>query len=277
MNKQATIPLLADDERLDEVNERIRLIQKKQGLTFGTDAYLLAAFIRPKVRAKAVDLGSGTGIIPLLLCARDKVHSVRAVEVQASFADLIGRNAALNGFADRITPLGMDLRDLTAEVLGGEVDLVCSNPPYLRADAGRNNLAEEKEIARHEIKGGILDFCAAASRILKSRGSFYCVWRADRLTDLLVSMRECRLEPKRMIFVHADRTQEPCMVLVEGLKDAAPSLRVMPPLFLYEEASKGETSRVLTPEAEQIYQTCSFPWELQNTNHKRRSNNHEKA
>ncbi len=277
MNEQATTPLLAPDERLDEVNERIRLIQKKQGLTFGTDAYLLAAFIRPKSRARAVDLGSGTGIIPLLLCAREKVGSVHAVEVQKCFAELIGRNAVLNGLSERITPMETDLRELTFESVGGEVDIVCSNPPYLKANAGKTNLAEEKEIARHEIKGDISDFCAAASRILKSKGSFYCVWRADRLTDLLIAMRKNRLEPKRMIFVHADREQEPCMVLVEALKDAAASLRVYPPLFLYETRTSITKTRVLTREAEQIYQTCSFPWELQKYNHKRRSNNHEEA
>jgi tRNA1Val (adenine37-N6)-methyltransferase len=277
MNEQISTPILADDERLDEVNEKIRLIQKKQGLTFGTDAYLLAAFIRPKSRAKAVDLGSGTGIIPLLLCAKEKVESVHAVEIQQSFADLIVRNAALNGFSERITPVQKDLRELNAEALGGEADLVCSNPPYLKANAGKTNLYEEKEIARHEIRGDIFDFCAAASRILKSKGSFYCVWRADRLTDLLCAMRQNRLEPKRMIFVHADCDQEPCLVLLEALKDAAPSLRVLPPLFLYEARTDNVQARTLTHEAERIYQTCSFPWELQKNNHKRRSNNHEEA
>ena len=212
MNIQSTLPPLSPDERLDEVNEQIRLIQKKQGLTFGTDAFLLAAFVRSTPRARAVDLGSGTGIIPLLLCAKGKVGSVVAVELQKSFADLIHRNTVLNGMEDRITVQNTDVRDLTSADLGGEVELVCSNPPYLKANAGKSNLAEEKEIARHEVCGSIFDFCAAASRLLKTKGRFDCVFRAERLSELFAAMRDNRLEPKRMVMVHADENSSPCMV-----------------------------------------------------------------
>ena len=111
---QKADPSLLADERLDEVNERIRLIQKRQGLTFGTDAYLLAAYVRPMKSGRAVDLGSGTGIIPLLLLAREKIAHVHAVEIQPAFAELIGRNASLNGFAECITPLCADIRELSA-------------------------------------------------------------------------------------------------------------------------------------------------------------------
>ena len=146
MNMVPCTPSLLDDERLDEVNEHIRLIQKKQGLTFGTDAYLLTAFVRTSPAARAVDLGSGTGIIPLLLCASNKVRSVTAVELQASFADLIRRNAQLNGMEERISVCNADVREINSATFGGEVDLVCSNPPYLKSNAGKSNLAEEKEI-----------------------------------------------------------------------------------------------------------------------------------
>ena len=138
------LPPILPDERVDDVNESIRLIQKRNGLTFGTDAYLLAAFIRPSPRARAVDLGSGTGIIPLLLLARNKVSSVTAVEIQTDFAELIGRNAALNRLEDRLTSLCTDIRTLTPERVGGEVDLVLSNPPYMRCDSGKRNLHDEK-------------------------------------------------------------------------------------------------------------------------------------
>lgn len=254
-------PQLLADERLDEINERIRLIQKKQGLTFGTDAYLLAAFIRPNPRAKAVDLGSGTGVIPLLLCSKDKVASVTAVELQPSFASLIERNAALNGMEDRISVCNADVRAVTTELTGGEVGLVCSNPPYLKTNAGKSNFAEEKEIARHEVHGGIRDFCAAASRLLKTKGKFACVYRAERLTELFAAMRDSRLEPKRMVMVHSDVKSPPCMVLVEAMKDAAPALRVEPPLILYQPMENGARSRVMTQEAAAIYSNCSFPSE----------------
>ena len=128
---------LQSDEQLDTVNEQLRLIRRKNGLTFGTDAYLLAAFVRSQPRERAVDLGSGTGILSLLLCARNKVRSVIAAEVQPVFAELTERNAALNGMADRIRVFAGDVRTLGLRDTDGEVGLVLSNPPYLRAGSGR--------------------------------------------------------------------------------------------------------------------------------------------
>lgn len=252
------LPPLADDERLDTVNEKIRLIQKKQGLTFGTDAFLLAAFVKSAPKVHAVDLGSGTGILPLLLLAKGKIKHATAVEVQPAFADLIGRNAKINGFADHITPLCTNVKDLHPEHIGGEVGLVISNPPYMKCTSGKRNESDEKYIARHEVCGDIADFCACAARLLKHGGKFVCVWRPDRLTDLLNAMHACKLEPKRMTFVHADAESEPSGVLIEATKGAAPSLRISKPLILYEAYSKGERVRRLTPRAQKIYDTCSF-------------------
>lgn len=252
-------PPILPDERVDEVNESIRLIQKKQGLTFGTDAFLLAALTRPAPRARAVDLGSGTGIIPLLLLARNKVSSVTAVEIQPRFAELITRNAALNGFGDRLRSLCADVRDLKPADVDGEVDLVLSNPPYMRCDTGKRNDHDEKYIARHEVCGTIADFCHAAARLLKHGGRFVTVWRPDRLTELLAAMHAAKLEPKRMTFVHADTASEPCMVLTEAVKGGAPSLRISPPLFLYTSAQSGSGTRTLTDTAQAIYDDCAFP------------------
>ena len=173
--------MLRINETLDEVNEQLRLIQRTDGLRYGTDAYLLAAYVRPAASARAVDLGSGTGIIPLLCLARDKFAHAYAVEVQEDFADVIGRNAALNGYESRLTPVCKDLRELTAADIGGEVSIVTANPPYMKTNAGKRNESDAKYIARHEVKGGVDDFCAAAARLLKHGGSFYVVWRPDRL------------------------------------------------------------------------------------------------
>lgn len=249
---------LADDERFDMVNEQIRLIQKKQGLTFGTDAFLLAAFVKSAPKVHVVDLGSGTGILPLLLLTKGKVHCATAVEVQPAFADLIARNVALNGFSNRISPLCADVRDLRPEAVGGEVNLVISNPPYMKCTSGKRNESDEKYIARHEVCGNINDFCACAARLLKHGGKFVCVWRPDRLTDLLSAMHSSRLEPKRMTFVHADTESEPCSVLIEAVKGGAPSVRISKPLILYDAQTKGEKVRRLTTEAQKIYNTCSF-------------------
>ncbi|MBQ7335501.1 MAG: methyltransferase [Clostridia bacterium] len=249
---------LAEDERLDEVNESIRLIQKKHGLTFGTDAYLLAAYVRKMPRADAVDLGSGTGIIPLLLLAKEKVRTVHAVEIQPQFAELIAKNASLNGVSDRLHPLCADVRTLRPADFGHEVALVVSNPPYMKTASGKRNEHDEKFIARHEVCGNISDFCACAGRILKHGGRFVCVWRPDRLTELLNAMHSSHLEPKRMTFVHADGSAPPSSVLIEAVKGAAPSLQVTPPLFLYLPQTDSAATRELTPEAKKIYGTCSF-------------------
>ena len=253
-----TSPRLFDDERFDTVNEQIRLIQKKQGLTFGTDAFLLAAFVKPAPRTHAVDLGSGTGILPLLLLAKGKIKCATAVEVQPAFADIIARNAELNGFGEKIAPLCADVRDLRPENIGGEVGLVISNPPYRKCTSGKRNESDEKYIARHEVCGGIADFCACAARLLKHGGKFVCVWRPDRLTDLLSAMKDHRLEPKRMTFVHADTESEPCSVLIEAVKGGAPSVRISKPLILYHPRAEGEKARCLTEQTQKIYDTCSF-------------------
>ena len=252
-----TVSLLPD-ERLDEVNENLRLIQKKSGLTFGTDAYLLAAFVRPLPSCFAVELGGGTGIVSLLLARTGKVGSIAAVDIQQSFADLIGRNAALNGLSDRITPLCRDIRELGAADLPALPALVVANPPYLPLRSGKQNQAAEKTIARHECFGDISDFCACAGRLLGSGGRFVTVWRAERLAELYAALRENRLEPKRTVFVHADASASPCAVLTEAVKDAAPGLRVLPPLFLYE-PGEGGNRRNMTPAAAQIYSCCAFP------------------
>ena len=249
---------LLPDERLDEVNENLRLIHKTNGLTFGTDAYLLAAFTRPMSSAFAVELGGGTGIVSLLLATTKKVQSVAAVELQPDFAELIAKNAALNGLSERVFPVCKDIRELGAKNFAKQPTLVVANPPYLSKGSGKTNLAPEKEIARHECFGNIFDFCACAGRLLGSGGRFVTVWRPERLCDLYTALRENRMEPKQTVFVHADKTALPCAVLTEAVKDAAPGLRVLPPLFLYEKGDQKGGARKMTPEAERIYATCSF-------------------
>ena len=157
--------MLRTNETLDRVNEQIRLIQRKDGLRYGTDAYLLAAYVRPLASGCAVDLGSGTGIIPLLCLARGKYAKAYAVEVQEDFADVIGRNAALNGMQDKLIPICADLRDLKPSDFGGEVAIVTANPPYMKTNAGKRNESDAKYLARHEVKGDVDDFCAAAANL----------------------------------------------------------------------------------------------------------------
>lgn len=250
---------LSPDERLDEVNENLWLIQKKNGLTFGTDAYLLAAFVRPAPSSFAVELGGGTGIVSLLLARTGKIQSVSAVEIQESFAKLIERNAALNELSGRVFPICKDLRKIGKRDFSKQPSLVVANPPYLAKNSGKTNLSPEKEIARHECFGDIFDFCACAGRLLGSGGRFVTVWRAERLSDLYAALRANGMEPKRSVFIHADRESPPCGVLTEAVKDASVGLRVLPPLFLYESEDEKGGSRQLTSAAKQIYTDCAFP------------------
>lgn len=251
------MPKLLENERLDEVNEKLSLIQKKDGLTFGTDAYLLAAFLRPQRNAIAVELGTGTGIISLLLAARDRFEKIWALEVQEEFSTLASRNVLLNRMEDRVFVRHRDLRDFGVSEIGREVDVVFSNPPYMRTDSGKRNQSDGKYIARHEVCGDIGDFCAAAARLLKYGGRFYCVYRPDRLSELMHALQQHRLEPKTMVFVHADIASEPSMVLISATKGGAPSLRILPPLILHDSIEPAST-RQLSARAKKIYDTMSF-------------------
>ncbi len=254
------------DEHIRAVNEGLSLIQKKNGLTFGTDAYLLAAYVTPEPRALCVDLGSGTGIIPLLLAQRGKVGRAIGVEVQADFAALIDRNAALNDLCERVGAWHADVRELSQSLLGAHLgeeqgraaDIVVCNPPYMKTESGARNEHDEKFIARHEVFGDIGDFCAAAARVLRFGGRFYVVYRPDRLTDLLFAMRQNRLEPKKMTFVHADEESEPSMVLVEARAGGASGMTVTAPLLLHEVNSRADAHRPLSEAAQKIYDTMAF-------------------
>ncbi len=246
--------ILCEGEALTQVNENIRLIQKRRGLTFGTDAFLLAAFIKKKSNSYAVELGGGTGIVSLLCASREKLSRINCVELQPDFADIIARNAELNGLSDRVFSVCADVRDLKASVLGKEADVVFANPPYMKANCGKRNEHDEKYLARHEVCGTVADFCACASRLLKHGGFFYCVWRPDRLTDLICALRENRLEPKELCFVHASASSAPSMVLVKAKKGASSSSVILPPLFLSE---VGDPS-VMTERARKIYEVCDF-------------------
>ena len=241
---------IREGERLDEVNDSLRLIQKTNGLMFGTDALLLASYIN-KSTGKAIELGGGTGIISLLVLARDKARCADVIEVQEEYAELIDRNARLNRLDDRMHARAADLRDLR---LGAEYDLCFTNPPYMRVDSGRANVHSGKNAARHEVHGGIRDFCLAAAGALRFGGSFYAVYRTDRLVDLITAMREAAIEPKRMTLVHADIESEPSMVLVEGRRGGRPSLKLTRPLIIHTDP----THEKYTDDMEYIMKNGSF-------------------
>lgn len=222
--------LLNENESLTEVNDGIRLIQNKKGLTFGTDAFLLSAFVNGRKNGTAAEIGSGSGIISLLLASRKRFAKIYALEVQEYYADLTRRNAVLNGLDGTVEALHTDARDFKTEC-----DTVFMNPPYMKTDSGKVNEDEGKFAARHEANGDIFELCRAANRMLKYGGELYIVYRPDRLTDLICAMRDCGIEPKRLCFVHQSRSHSPSLVLVCGKKGGKSGADILRPLILTDE------------------------------------------
>ncbi len=241
-------------ERIDEINERLRLIQRTDGLQFGTDSYLLAAFVRAVPTGTAVELGGGTGVVSLLCAARNKFERILCAEIQPVYADLIRRNDALNALSDRIEAWEGDIRALTPAAATGTVRAVFSNPPYLRTNSGKAADSDGKNAARREENGDIGDFCGCASRLLGSGGVFTVVHRPDRLGGLFSALRSSSLEPKRMILVYPSAADPPCLVLVEARKDAGEGLDVSRPLIIYKDKAAG----VYTDDMSAVYEKFSL-------------------
>ena len=248
--------MLTENERIDTVNDGIKLIQRTDGLTYGTDALLLSAYIKGKAKAMA-ELGSGTGIISLLLLNRGKAEHIYAYEVQEAFASLTKRNTELNNLSSRLTVIHKDVREIKGNDIPVEADAVFTNPPYMKNGAGISNSSDEKNIARREIYGSIADFCSSARKVLKHGGRFYCVYRPDRLIELLCAMRNNGIEPKRMTFVHPDPDSAPSLVLVEGRNGAGVELKVTRPLIIYT----NKDHLKYTEDTAYIYKNGSFPAE----------------
>ena len=245
---------LYEGERIDEVNDRLRLIQKPEGLTFGTDALLLAAFVNEKSK-KGLELGAGSGIISMLLLTRGKLSSAKCLEVQDEYASLTERNARLNSLSDKLT---VECADIRYADLSDSYDAVYTNPPYMKTDSGKENAVTKKNVARHEVFGDIYDFCRSAKRGLKFGGNFYAVYRPDRLIDLISAMRSSAIEPKRIIPVIADMKKSPSVVLVEGKLGGKSGLFYTPPFVIYTD----EKHEKYTPHMDYVMENGAFPKEF---------------
>ncbi len=243
--------MINDGERCDVVNDALSLIQKTNGLLFGTDALLLAAYINGRYES-GIELGGGTGIISMLLLSRKKLSKVICLEAQEEFAELISRNARLNALDERLYPVCEDIRRYKCQ---RECDIVFTNPPYMKTSSGKKNSEEIKNIARHEVKGDIYDFLNAAKSFLKYGGAFAAVYRPDRLSDLICAMREAQIEPKRMTFVYADTESEPSMVLTIGKKCGKSGMILTKPLIIYSDI----THKKYTEDMSFIMEKGSFP------------------
>lgn len=221
------------DETLDTfLQGKVKVLQKRKGYRFSVDAVLLSEFIRLKRHEKAIDLGTGCGVLPLLLSVTTADATFVGVEIQKALAELARRNVMLNHLEGRISILHQDFRDLRTRFPPGSFDVVFSNPPYRRRFSGRTNPSMEKAIARHEIEGTLDDLVSIASYLLAPKGRCYLIYPASRAIDLMVTLRKHRLEPKRLRWIHPRAEQEARWLLVEARNAPGVELHVLSPLVL---------------------------------------------
>ena len=213
---------------------KIKVMQSRAGYRFSIDAVLLAFQAGPRPGDKVVDLGTGCGIIPLIMAVRAPDIRIYAVEVQPELAGLAEANVNQNRLQDRIEVVQMDMRRLKPEMTDGQADLIVCNPPYRRPGSGRINPAEQRALARHEIKVTLNDILETARRMLRTAGRFATIYAAERTSDILVRMRSERVEPKYIRMIHSSRQADAKLVLIEGVKDGRAGLRVAPPLIIYD-------------------------------------------
>lgn len=230
---------LKDGERLDELHRNgYKIIQDKSRFCFGMDAVLLSGFAQVKPKEAALDLGTGTGIIPILLEAKTKGEHFTGLEIQPDSADMARRSVAYNHLEDKIDIVTGDIKDASKIFGASSFDVITTNPPYMIGQHGLTNPDEAKAIARHEVLCTLEDVVRESAKILKPKGRFYMVHRPFRLSEIFCCMTKYRIEPKRMKLVHPFVDKEPNMVLIEGLRGGNPRLTVEKPLIVYQEQGK---------------------------------------
>ena len=226
---------LRDGERIDDLQRNgYQIIQNPGRFCFGIDAVLLSAFAKAKAGEKVLDLGTGNGIIPILMSARTSGEKFFGLEIQPESADLARRSVELNELESKIEIVTGDMKG-AADIFGAaSFNVITMNPPYMTGAHGIINPTDAKAIARHEITCSLDEMLESASKLLKSKGRFYMIHRPFRLAEIMCLMVKHHLEPKRMRLVYPFVDKEPNMVLIEGLKGGNSRITVEPPLIVYE-------------------------------------------
>ncbi|MBC2578099.1 tRNA1(Val) (adenine(37)-N6)-methyltransferase [Peptostreptococcus russellii] len=226
---------LLENERIDDLQfNGLKIIQNPEWFCFGIDAVLLSNFVKLKRNSKVVDLGTGTGIIPILLAGKSSAKEIYGVEIQEDVAEMASRSVKLNKLEDRVNIINEDLNNISEFLEKNTFDIVTSNPPYMHAN-GVINESDKKAISRHEIKCDIEDVIRVASELLKPNGRFFMVNRPLRLVDMMYYGRKYRLEAKYIRFVHSKVAKAPKLVLVEYVKCAKAEVKIMEPLYIYND------------------------------------------
>ena len=239
---------LMENERLDDLQRNgLKIIQKTDGFCFGMDAVLLSGFASVKPGERALDLGTGTGIIPLLLSAKTKGDHFTGLEIQTEIMKMAQRSVALNGLEKKIDIIQGDIKEASRIFGAACFDVVTSNPPYMNDAHGLKNPGDVKAISRHEVLCTLEDVVREGTKALKPGGRFYMVHRPHRLAEIITVMRQYKLEPKRMKFVHPFADKDANMVLIEAVRGGGAWLKLEPPVIVYKEPG------VYTDEIYEIY------------------------
>jgi len=228
---------LYEGERLDDLQAGgLSIIQSEEVFSFSLDAVLIARYASVRSKDRVLDLGTGNGVIPLLLTTRDKQPRrapIVGLEIQERLADMARRSVAGNQLAETVQIVHGDLREATALFGHESFDLITSNPPYRPAGIGDQSLNPHVRIAKHEVTCNLDDVLDAAAKLLTYEGKFCMVHRPDRLADIIAGMRARKLEPKRMLLVHPKPELRPNILLIEAIKGGKPELRIDPPLIVH--------------------------------------------
>jgi tRNA1Val (adenine37-N6)-methyltransferase len=239
---------LKQGERLDDLQRKgYHIIQNPEYFCFGIDAILLSDFAKVKKGEVVLDMGTGTGILPILLEAKSQGSHFTGLEIQQSVAEMASRSVAWNHLEDKVSIVQGDIKEASTLFKKASFSVITCNPPYMNQNHGLQNPNTPKAIARHEVLCTFEDVAREAYKLLQPKGRIYIVHRPRRLMHLLTVLRQYRLEPKRLRYVHPFVDEEANMVLIEAVKDGGELMRIEPPLIVYR--SQG----VYTDEVMQIY------------------------
>ena len=242
---------LKENERIDDLQYKgLKIIQNEKCFCFGIDSVLLSEFAKDiKKNSIVVDIGTGSGVIGILLSKKADPKKIYGIEIQSDVADMAKRSVKLNGLEEKFEIINNDIKDIIKDniIEKNTVDVITINPPYKEKGAGITNKNSNKEISRHEITANLKDFIEISSKLLKDKGEFYIVNKVERLADMIFLMRENKLEPKKVRFIYPSKEKEASLVLIKAVKGANRFLKIEKPLYIYEKI--GEYSK----EIKEIY------------------------
>ena len=228
---------LKENERIDDLQlNNLKIIQNKNGFCFGIDSVLLSDFAKEiKENSRVLDLGTGTGILPILLCGKTDLKEIIGMEIQEDVAEMAQRNSKLNGLENRFKVINENILNIEKVLEKRSFDAIVTNPPYKRKDTGRINEEKTKQIARHEITANLEDFIKTSETMLKDKGSLYMVHRPERLVELMSLLKKYKLEPKILKLVQPTIDKNPNLVLIKAVKNAKPFLKIEKTLIVYNQ------------------------------------------